>query len=73
MTNHRLTQLEHVSQLLNVHVRTFRKLIELVESELGFIKSSSRQLMFIYEKFEEEMEEENEHNQTLKEFNKTLQ
>lgn len=68
MTNHRLTQLDHISQLLNVHLRTFRKLIEHAESELDFVKSSSRQLMFLYEK----LEEEKDHYQILKEFNKTV-
>ncbi|HQS85035.1 MAG: hypothetical protein B7Y25_08550 [Alphaproteobacteria bacterium 16-39-46] len=68
MTNHRLTQLDHVSQLLNVHLRTFLKLIERADSELEYIRSSSRQLMFLYEK----LEEEKDHYQILKEFNKTV-
>ena len=68
MTNHRLTQLDHVSQLLNVHLRTFLKLIERADSELEYIRSSSRQLMFLYGK----LEEEKDHYQILKEFNKTV-
>ena len=68
MTHHRLTQLDHVSQLLNVNLRTFLKLIERADSELEYIRSSSRQLMFLYEK----LEEEKDHYQILKEFNKTV-
>ena len=68
MTPHRLTQLDHVSQLLNVRLRTFHEFIDHAVSELDLIQSSFKHLMFLYEK----LEEENEHHQILKEFNKTL-
>lgn len=66
MTNQRVPQLEHVSQLLNSQLRTFHKLIEIAVSDLGAIQSSFRQLLFLYEK----LEEETEHTQILKDFRK---
>ena len=68
MTSHRLTQLDRVSQLLNVRLRNFHEFIDHAVSELDLIQSSFQHLMFLYEK----LEKENEHPQTLEEFNKTL-
>ena len=63
MTSKRLAQLEHTSQLLIFQIKNVNKLIGKAWYELELARSDLRELMEIHEKWEEEAELNQEHQE----------